>query len=55
MPYYCGPRNQKPSPEEEKSDTHHIQGLLSELIVLEGEGHTTLSNRPVKFEHLKLS
>ncbi len=55
MPYYRGPRIQKPSPEVESADTHYIQGLLSELIVLEGEGHTTLSNRPVKFEHLKLS
>jgi hypothetical protein len=55
MPYYRIPRIQKPSPEVEKADTHHIQGLLSELIVLEGGGHTTLSNCPVKFEHLKSS
>ena len=34
MPNYRGPRIQKPSPEVENADTHHIQGLLSELIVL---------------------
>jgi hypothetical protein len=55
MPYYRGPRIQQPSPEVSTADAHHIQGLLSELIVLEGRGHTTLSNRPVRFEHLKSS
>ncbi len=55
MPYYRGPRIHKPSPEIDKADTLHIQGLLSELIVLEGGGHTTLSNRPVRFEQLKSS
>ncbi len=55
MPYYRGPRIQKPSPEIDKADTLHIQSLLSELIVLEGGGHTTLSNCPVGFEKLKSS
>ena len=55
MPYYRGPRIQKPTPEVESADTHYIQGLLSELIVLEGGGHTTLSNRPVRFEQLQSS
>jgi hypothetical protein len=55
MPYYRGPRVQKPSPEDGTADAHHIQGILSELIVLEGRGHATLSNRPVRFEQLKSS
>ncbi len=46
MPYYRGPRIQKASPEIEKADTLHIQSLLSELTVLEGGGHTTLSKLP---------
>jgi hypothetical protein len=49
MPYYRGPRIQKAPPEIDTADTLHIQSLLSELIVLEGEGHTTLSNFPVSF------
>jgi hypothetical protein len=53
MPYYQGPRIQKPSPEVETADTHYIQGLLSELIVLDGGGHTTLSNLLIKFEQLQ--
>jgi hypothetical protein len=44
MPFYRGLRLQKSSPEVESADALHIQGLLSELIVLEGGGHTTLSN-----------
>jgi hypothetical protein len=55
MPYYHGPRIQKPSPEASSADAHHIQGLLSELIVLEGGGHTTLSNRPDRFGNLESS
>ena len=34
MPYYRSPGIQKPSPEVDTADTHYIQGLLSELIVL---------------------
>ena len=56
IPYYRGPRIMKPSPEVDTADTHYIQDLLSELIVLEGGGHTTLlSNRSVRFEQLKSS
>ena len=55
MPYYHGPRIQKASPEIDKADTLHIQSLLSELIVLEGGGHTTLSNCPVSIEQIKSS
>ena len=52
IPYSRGARIQKPSPEAVSADTHYIQGLLSELIVLDGGGYTTLSNCPVRFEHL---
>jgi len=55
MPYYHGPRIQKPSPDIESVDTLYIQGLLSDLIVLGGRGHTILSNHPVRFEHLQSS
>ncbi len=55
MPYYHGSRVLKPSPEASTTDAHYIQGLLSKLIVLEGGGHTTLSNRLVRFEQLKFS
>ena len=55
MPYYCGPRIQKPSPEVESADTHYIQGLLSQPIVLDDGGHTTLSNCLVRFEQLQSS
>ena len=40
MPYYRGPRIQKPTPETESADTLYIQGLLSDLIVLDGRGYT---------------
>ena len=55
MPYYRGPRIQKPSPKVVSADTHYIQGLLSELIVLDSGGHTTLSNCLVRFEQLQSS
>ena len=55
MPYYRSPRIQKSSPEIENADALHIPGLLSELIVLEGGGHNTLSNCPVRFEQPKSS
>jgi hypothetical protein len=55
MPYYRGPRIQKSSSEIDQADSLHIQSLLSDLIVSEGVGHTTLSNRPVIFEYLKSS
>ena len=55
MPYYCGPRIQKPSPEIESAETHYIQGLFSDLLVLDGRGHTILSNHPVRFEQLQFS
>jgi len=55
LPYYRGPCIQKPSPVLESADTHYMQGLLSDLLVLDGRGHTILSNRPVRFEQLQSS
>ncbi len=55
MPYYRGPRIQKSSSEIDQADLLHIQSLLSDLIVSEGGGHTTLSNHPVRFEYLESS
>ena len=55
MPYYRGPRIQKPTPEIESAGTLYIQGLLSDLIMLDGRGHTILSNNPVRFEYLQSS
>ena len=55
MPYYRGPRIQKLTPEIESADTLFIQGLISDLFVLDGRGHTILSNHPVIFEQLQYS
>ena len=55
MPYYRGPRIQKPSPDIESAEMHYIQGLLSDLLVLDGRGNTILSNHPVRFEQLQSS
>ena len=55
MPYYRGPLIQKPSPDIESADTLYIQGLLSDLIVLDSRGHTIQSNHPVRFEQLQSS
>ena len=55
MPYYRGPCIQKPTPETESVDALYIQGLLSDLIVLDGGGHTILSNHSVRFEQLNSS
>jgi hypothetical protein len=55
MPYYHRPCIQKPFPDIESADTLYIQGLLSDLVVLDGRGHTILSNHPVRFEQLQPS
>ena len=55
MPYYRGPHIQKPTPEIESADAQYIQGLISDLFVLDGRGHTILSNHPVRFEQLQSS
>ena len=55
MPYYRGPRIQNPSPYIESADAPYIQGLLSDLIGLDGREHTILSTRPVRFEQLQSS
>ena len=55
MPYYRGPHIQKSTPEIESADTLYIQGLISDLFVLDGRGHTILSNHLVRFEQLQSS
>ena len=55
MHYYRDPRIQKPTPETESADALYIQSLLSDLIVLDGNEHTILSNCPVRFEQLQTS
>ena len=55
MPYHRSPRIQKPTPETESPDTLYIQGLISDLIVLNGRKHTILSNHPVRFEQIQSS
>ena len=55
MPYYHGPRIQKPTPETESVDTQFIQSLLSDLIMLDGRGNTILSIFPVRFEQFQSS
>jgi hypothetical protein len=55
MPYYRGPQIPKASSDIDKSDMLHIQSLFSELIVSEGGGHNTLSNRPVRFDQNQTS
>ena len=55
MPYYRGPRIQKPSPETQSAEMHHVKGLLSDLILLDGRGHTIMSNLPVRIEQLHSS
>ncbi len=52
MPYYRGPRIQKASFDIDKADSLHIQSLLSDLIVSEGGGHTTLSNHQLDLNTL---
>jgi hypothetical protein len=46
MPYYHGPRFQKPTTEMDTADTLHIQGLLTDIAMSTGWGHTYLSNIP---------
>ena len=49
MPYYRGPRILPPTPTAESENILHIQGLLTDLIVSDGRGHTHLSNAPIQF------
>ena len=49
MPYYGGPRIQPPTPTVAPDDALHIQGLLTDLVVSGGRGHTHLSNILIQF------
>jgi hypothetical protein len=49
MPYYRGQRIQLPTQTAASDDALHIQGLLTDLVVSGGRGHTHLSNVPIQF------
>jgi hypothetical protein len=44
MPYYRRPRFQSPTPAAKSADTLHIQSLLTDLIVSDGQSARTLLN-----------
>ena len=49
MPYYRGPRIQRPTTESNAADNLHAGNLLTELITSNGCGPTHLSNVPICF------
>ncbi len=49
MPYYRGPQIQPPTPTAASDGALHIQGLLTDLMVSGGRGHTNLSNLLIQF------
>jgi hypothetical protein len=49
MPYYRGPRFQKPSDAAVPANALHIQSLTTEIVSSLGYGHTHLSNIPIQF------
>ncbi len=53
MPYYRGPRVQPVTTEREvaEANAHHIQGLLTDIVMSTYIGSTALSNIPVHFGH----
>ncbi len=51
MPYYRSPRIQPVTATEATTDAHHIQGLLTDIVMLTSTGGTVLVNVPVRFGH----
>ncbi len=49
MPYYQGPRVQPVTKNEATADAHHIQGLLTNIVITTSTGGTVLANIPVRF------
>jgi hypothetical protein len=49
MPYYRGPRIQEPSGMTVPANVLHIQSLVTDIVSSNGNGHTHLSNVPVRF------
>jgi hypothetical protein len=47
MPYYRGPRVRPVTKTSDSKDALHIQSLLTDIVMLNGTGHTHLSNIPV--------
>jgi hypothetical protein len=51
MPYYRGPRVHRVTKDDVTADAHHIQGLLTEIVMSTGTASTKLFNVPVRFGH----
>ena len=51
MPYYRGPRIRPLTTTEVAADAHHIQGLLTEIVMSTPTAGTVLANIPVRFGH----
>jgi hypothetical protein len=51
MPYYPGPRVQPVTATEATADAHHIQDLLTDIVMSTSTGGTVLVNVPVWFGH----
>jgi hypothetical protein len=51
MPYYRGPRVRPVTKTSNSKDALHIQSLLTDIIMLNGTGHTHVSNISVRFGH----
>ncbi len=55
MPYYRGPCFQKLSANTDTADMLHIQGLLTDIVMTTGWGHTYLSNVSAQFGEMTSS
>ena len=52
MPYYRGPRVQPVTPVEATADAHHIQDLLTDIVMSTSDTGSRLVNVPVRFGHV---
>jgi hypothetical protein len=50
MPYYHGPRIQKPTGTTVPANMLHIQSLITDIVSSNGHGHTHLLNVPIQFD-----
>jgi hypothetical protein len=51
IPYYRGPRVQPVTATKATADAHHIQSLLTDIVMSTSTGGTVLVNVPVRFGH----
>jgi hypothetical protein len=51
MPYYRGPRIQLVTKTDKTDNTHHIQSLLTDIVMLTCNRNTALYNVPIHFGH----